>query len=92
MYDVRIHEKNVIIIGTTTRSELCCKKYIIYRSGRKNDSTVYINTDFYRTESGDFLCCGHYGGLLCGSEEQLLGMTVDEIEATAYNRWMDGAR
>ena len=92
MYDIRVHEKSIIMIGTTTRSELCCKRYIIYRSDRRKDCSVYINTDFYRTESGDMLCCSYYGRRLCGSEEQLRGMTVDEIEASAYNAWMDGAR
>ena len=92
MHDIRVHEKSVIMIGTTTRSELCCKKYIIYRSDRRKDSSIFINTNFYRTESGDFLCCGVYGSRLCGSEDELRGLTVNEIESAAYNNWMNGAR
>ncbi len=92
MYDTRIHEKSVIMIGTTTRRELCSKRYIIYRSGSRDDSSVFINTDFYRTEGGFFLCCSHYGRKLCGSEATLRSMTIDQLESSAYNAWMDGAR
>ena len=92
MHDIRVHEKNVIMIGTTTRSERCGKRYIIYRSERRKDGAVFINTSFYRTDGCEFMCCSPYGGLLCGSEEELRAMSVDELESAAYNKWMNGAR
>ncbi len=92
MYDIVLKEDRIILNGITTGATRCEKKYIVYRSDSRNNNTIWINTYFYRSEGGLFHCCSHYGAALCENEEIFRGMTMDDIEAAAYNAWMSGAR
>lgn len=89
-FDIR--EKQVIMSGVTTAPTLCGHSYIVYRSQSRGQTDIHVNSGFIRTVGGLYRCCRYYDRRLCADDEELRAMTLDRIEAQAYNAWMDGAR
>ena len=85
-YDFSVPRSCVMSSGTSSKFSSHSIRYFVYSVG----STVNICSDF--TVQGDtYMGCSAYCRTL-GAVGECRGMSREDVERTAYDAWMDGAR